>query len=66
LDAAQALTKAKTLSEFQSIQANFVHDYMTRMMTQFNEWMSLSMKVHEDASEVVSTMATTVTETVKR
>lgn len=66
LDAAHALTNAKTLSEVQSIQVNFVHDYMTRMMTQFNEWMNLSMKVHEDAAEVVSTMATAVTETVKR
>jgi len=66
LDAAHALTNAKTLSEVQSIQVNFVHDYMTRMMTQFNEWMNLSMKVHEDAAEVVSTMATAATETVKR
>lgn len=66
LTAAHALTNAKTLSEVQSIQVNFVHDYMTRMMTQFNEWMNLSMKVHEDAAEVVSTMATAVTETVKR
>jgi hypothetical protein len=66
LDAAHALTNAKTLSEVQSIQVNFVHDYMTRMMTQFNEWMNLSMKVQEDAAEVVSTMATAVTETVKR
>jgi len=66
LDAAHALTNAKTLSEVQSIQVNFVHGYMTRMMTQFNEWMNLSMKVHEDAAEVVSTMATAVTETVKR
>jgi hypothetical protein len=66
LDAAHALTNAKTLSEVQSIQVNFVHGYMTRMMTQFNEWVNLSMKVHEDAAEVVSTMATAVTETVKR
>lgn len=66
LDAAHALTNAKTLSEVQSIQVNFVHGYMTRMMTQFNEWMNLSMKVHEDAAEVVSTMATAVTGTVKR
>ena len=66
LDAVQALTKARTLSDVQSIQAKFVQDHMARMMKQWNEWMSLSMKVGQDTAATVSSMATTVTRTAKR
>jgi hypothetical protein len=66
LDAVQALTKARTLSDVQTIQANFVQDHMARMMTQWNEWMSLSMKVGENAAATVSSMATTATRAAKR
>ena len=66
LDAVQALTKARTLSDVQSIQANFVQDHMARMMKQWNEWMSLSMKVGENAAATVSSMATAATRAAKR
>ncbi len=66
LDAVQALTKARTLSDVQSIQAKFVQDHMARMMKQWNEWMSLSMKVGQDTAATVSSMATTATRTAKR
>jgi hypothetical protein len=66
LDAVQALTKARTLSDVQTIQANFVQDHMARMMTQWNEWMSLSMKVGENAAATVSSMATAATRAAKR
>lgn len=66
LDAVQALTKARTLSDVQSIQANFVQDHMARMMKQWNEWMSLSMKVGENAATTVSSMATAATRAAKR
>ena len=66
LDAVQALTKARTLSDVQTIQANFVQDHMARMMKQWNEWMSLSMKVGQDTAATVSSMATTATRTAKR
>ena len=66
LDAVQALTKARTLSDVQSIQAKFVQDLMARMMTQWNEWMSLSMKVGQDTAATVSSMATTATRSTKR
>jgi len=66
LDAVQALTKARTLSDVQTIQANFVRDHMARMMKQWNEWMSLSMKVGQDTTATVSSMATTATRTAKR
>ena len=66
LDAVEALTRARTLSDVQSIQANFVQDHMARMMTQWNEWMSLSMKVGENAAATVSSMATAATRAAKR
>jgi hypothetical protein len=66
LDAVQALTKARTLSDVQSIQAKFVQDHMARMMKQWNEWMSLSMKVGQDTAATVSSMATTATRSTKR
>ncbi len=66
LDAVQALTKARTLSDVQGIQAKFVQDHMARMMTQWNEWMSLSMKVGENAAATVSSMATAATRAAKR
>jgi len=66
LDAVQALTKARTLSDVQSIQAKFVQDHMARMMKQWNEWMSLSMKVGENAAATVSSMATAATRAAKR
>jgi hypothetical protein len=66
LDAVQALTKARTLSDVQSIQAKFVQDHMARMMKQWNEWMSLSMKVGQDTAATVSSMATTATRAAKR
>jgi hypothetical protein len=66
LDAVQALTKAKTLSDVQNIQVNFVQDHMARMMKQWNEWMSLSMKVGENAATTVSSMATAATRAAKR
>ncbi len=66
LDAVQALTKARTLSDVQTIQANFVQDHMARMMTQWNEWMSLSMKVGENAAATASSMATAATRAAKR
>ena len=66
LDAVQALTKAKTLSDVQNIQANFVRDHMTRTMKQWNEWMGLSMKVGQDAAATVSSMATAATRAAKR
>jgi len=66
LDAVQALTKARTLSDVQGIQAKFVQDHMARMMTQWNEWMKLSMKVGQDTAATVSSMATTATRTAKR
>jgi hypothetical protein len=66
LDAVQALTKARTLSDVQSIQANFVQDHMTRSMKQWNEWMSLSMKIGESAAATVSSMASAATRTAKR
>jgi len=66
LDAVQALTKARTLSDVQGIQAKFVQDHMARMMTQWNEWMSLSMKVGQDTAATVSSMATTATRSTKR
>ena len=66
LDAVQALTKARTLSDVQSIQANFVQDHMARMMKQWNEWMSLSMKVGEEAASTVSAMATPSTRIAKK
>ena len=65
-DAVQALTKAKTLSDVQNIQVNFVQDHMARMMKQWNEWMSLSMKVGENAATTVSSMATAATRAAKR
>jgi len=65
-DAVQALTKAKTLSDVQNIQVNFVRDHTARMMKQWNDWLSLSMKVSEDAAAVVSTMATAATRTAKK
>ena len=66
LDAVQALTKARTLSDVQSIQANFVQDHMARSMKQWNEWMSLSMKIGESAAATVSSMASAATRTAKR
>jgi len=66
LDAVEALTRARTLSDVQSIQANFVQDHMARMMKQWNEWMSLSMKVGENAAATVSSMATAATRAAKR
>jgi hypothetical protein len=39
---------------------------MARMMKQWNEWMSLSMKVGQDTAATVSSMATTATRTAKR
>ena len=66
LDAVQALTKARTLSDVQSIQANFVQDHMARSMKQWNEWMGLSMKVGQDAAATVSSMATAATRAAKR
>jgi len=66
LDAVQALTKARTLSEVQSIQVGFVHDHIGRMMKQWNDWMSLSMKVGEEAASTVSAMATPSTRIAKK
>jgi len=66
LDAAQALAKARTLSEAQNVQANFIHDHMTRTMKQWNDWFNLSMRVSEEAAATVSTMATAATRTAKK
>ncbi len=65
-DAVQALTKAKTLSDLQNIQVNFVRDHTARMMKQWNDWLSLSMKVGEDAAATLSAMATAPTRTAKK
>ena len=65
-DAVQALTKAKTLSDVQNIQVNFVRDHTARMMKQWNDWLSLSMKVGEDAAASVSAMSTAATRTAKK
>ena len=66
LDAVEALTRARTLSDVQSIQANFVQDHMARMMKQWNDWWSLSMKVGEEAASTVSAMATPSTRIAKK
>jgi len=66
LDAAQALAKARTLSEAQNVQANLIRDHMTRTMKQWNEWLNLSMSVSEEAAATVSTMATAATRTAKK
>jgi len=66
LDTVEAVTKARTLSEVQSIQVGFVHDHIGRMMKQWNDWMSLSMKVGEKAASTVSAMPTAVTRTSKK
>jgi hypothetical protein len=66
LDAAQALAKARTLSEAQNVQANFFRDHMARTMKQWNEWLNLSISVSEEAAVTVSTMATAVTQTAKK
>jgi len=65
-DAVQALTKAKTLSDVQNIQVNFVRDHTARMMKQWNDWWSLSMKVGEEAASTVSAMATPSTRIAKK
>lgn len=65
-DAVQALTKAKTLSDVQNIQVNFVRDHTARMMKQWNDWWSLSMKVGEDAAATVSAMSTAAARPAKR
>ena len=65
-DAVQALTKAKTLSDVQNIQVNFVRDHTARMMKQWNDWLSLSMKVGEDAAASVSAMSRAATRTAKK
>ena len=66
LDTVEAVTKARTLSEVQSIQASFVQDHIGRMMKQWNDWVSLSMKVGEKAASTVSAMPTAVTRTSKK
>lgn len=66
LDTVEAVMKARTLSEVQSIQVSFVQDHMTLMTKQLHEWMGLSMKVGEDAAATVSAMATAATGTAKR
>ena len=66
LDMAQALTKAKTLSEVQSVQANFFREHITRTMNQWNEWLNFSMKLSEEAAATVSAMATAAKRTAKR
>ena len=65
-DAVEALTKAKTLSDVQNIQVNFVRDHTARMMKQWNDWWSLSMKVGEEAASTVSAMATPSTRIAKK
>ncbi len=65
-DAVQALSKAKTLSDVQSIQINFVRDHTARLMKQWNDWLSLSMKLGEDAAETLSAMSTAATRTAKK
>lgn len=66
LDTVEAVTKARTLSEVQSIQASFVQDHIGRMMKQWNDWVSLSMKVGEKAASTVSAMPTAVMSTSKK
>ena len=66
LDTLEAVAKARTMSEIQSIQASFVHDHIGRMMKQWNDWMSLTMEVGEDAAKTVSAMSTAVKRTAKK
>jgi hypothetical protein len=64
-DAAQALTKARTLAQAQSIQVDFIQDHMSRMMEQSRQWIDLNAKIGQELAAAVSEMASAAAKTTR-